>query len=88
MQAELALTAKGQLTLKKSLRDHLGAVPGQRLAVELLPDGRLALKLAGGNVDLSGVIGLLHRPGRPAVSLAEMQEAIEAEAAGAVPRAG
>jgi hypothetical protein len=88
MQAELALTAKGQLTLKKSLRDHLGAVPGQRLAVELLPDCRLALNLAGGKVDPSGVIGLLHRPGRPAVSLAEMQEAIEAEAAGAVPRAG
>lgn len=78
MQADLTLTAKGQLTLRQEVRDHLGVRPGQKLSVELLPDGRVALKPAGQKADVSGLFGLLYEPGRPALSLEEMQEAMEA----------
>ena len=66
MPADLTLTAKGQLTLR------------QKLTVELLPDGRVALKPAERKADVSGLFGLLHRPGQRALSLDEMQEALEA----------
>jgi AbrB family looped-hinge helix DNA binding protein len=77
MPADLTLTAKGQLTLRQEVRDHLGVRPGQKLSVELLPDGRVALKPAERKADISGLAGLLHRPGQRALSLDEMQEAIE-----------
>jgi antitoxin PrlF len=36
----LTVTAKGQVTLKKSLLDHLGVKPGDRITVDLcMPDG-------------------------------------------------
>jgi len=78
MPADLTLTAKGQLTLRQEVRDHLGVRPGQKLSVELLPDGRVALKPAERTADVSGLFGLLHRPGQRALSLDEMQEALEA----------
>ena len=41
MTTSLTVTSKGQLTLRKELFAHLGIQPGQRLEVEVLPDGRL-----------------------------------------------
>ncbi|MCY3838682.1 MAG: AbrB/MazE/SpoVT family DNA-binding domain-containing protein [Gammaproteobacteria bacterium] len=36
MNATLAITAKGQITLPKEILAHLGARPGDRLVVEML----------------------------------------------------
>ena len=44
----LTVTAKGQVTLKKDLLKHLGVQPGQRLEVDLLPGGRLAVRAEAG----------------------------------------
>jgi len=37
----LTVTAKGQITLRKDLLEHIGVRPGQRISVAKLPDGRL-----------------------------------------------
>lgn len=37
----LTVTAKGQVTLKKEVLQHLGVRPGDRIDVDLLPGGKL-----------------------------------------------
>ncbi len=43
----LTVTAKGQVTLRKDLLKHLGVHPGEEIAVEKLPDGRIEVRAAG-----------------------------------------
>jgi bifunctional DNA-binding transcriptional regulator/antitoxin component of YhaV-PrlF toxin-antitoxin module len=40
----LTVTAKGQITLKRELLQHLGIAPGQQVEVNRLADGVLALR--------------------------------------------
>ena len=82
MATELLITAKGQVTLKKALLDHLGVRPGQKVDVSLLPNGRVELRPVESKRDLSSVYGFLKRDGQRTVTLEEMQEAIEAGACG------
>jgi AbrB family looped-hinge helix DNA binding protein len=43
------VTAKGQVTIPKPVRDLLGIVPGNAVSFELAPDGRIVLvKVDGG----------------------------------------
>jgi bifunctional DNA-binding transcriptional regulator/antitoxin component of YhaV-PrlF toxin-antitoxin module len=42
----LTVTAKGQVTLKKDVLEHLGVRPGQKVNVEMLPDGQVAMRAA------------------------------------------
>mgnify|MGYP000846750388 CR=1 FL=1 len=77
MRVALTVTAKGQVTLRQAVLDHLGVKPGGRIDVELLPDGRAELRPAGTRPDLGTLRGILRRPGRKPVSLQEMQDAIE-----------
>jgi AbrB family looped-hinge helix DNA binding protein len=42
----LTITAKGQVTLRKEILRHLGVHPGEKVAVEKLPDGRIEVKAA------------------------------------------
>jgi bifunctional DNA-binding transcriptional regulator/antitoxin component of YhaV-PrlF toxin-antitoxin module len=39
----LTITAKGQITLKQELLRHLNVTPGQKVEVDMLPDGRLVV---------------------------------------------
>ncbi|KAA0595775.1 AbrB family looped-hinge helix DNA binding protein [Azospirillum lipoferum] len=77
MRVELTVTAKGQITLRQAVLDHLGIKPGDHVDVELLPDGRVELRPAGTRPKLARLRGMLRRPGQTAVTLQEMQEAIE-----------
>lgn len=77
MRVELTVTAKGQITLRQAVLDHLGIKPGERVDVELLPDGRAELRPAGTRPGLAGLRGALRRPDQKAVSLEDMQAAIE-----------
>jgi len=77
MRATLTVTAKGQVTLKKAILEHLAVGPGDRVEASLLADGRVELRPAGSRPPLSRVYGVLKRPGQRPVSLEEMQEAIE-----------
>ena len=40
----LTVTAKGQVTLRKELLEHLGVAPGQKIVVDKLPDGSLKVQ--------------------------------------------
>lgn len=37
------LTAKSQVTVPKSIRQHLGVEPGQEIQYQALPDGRVVI---------------------------------------------
>ena len=77
MGDELTVTAKGQVTLRKSVLTHLGVEPGQKVRVSFLPNGRVALSSAATAHDLGQLRGMLRRKGQRPVSLEEMQDAIE-----------
>ncbi len=55
--ASLAVTVKGQVTLKRDLLQHLGIEPGERVELEKLPGGELRIRAARptGTID-----GFLH----------------------------
>lgn len=78
MSIELTVTAKGQITLRQAVPDHLGVAPGDRVSVALRPDGRVELRPAGSRREVAASRGILKRPGRRPVTIEEMQKAIEA----------
>jgi hypothetical protein len=78
MALELTITAKGQITLRRAVLDHLGVVPGAKVSVSLLENGRIELVAAAVRDDVNSLRGALRRSGQRPVSLEEMQEAIEA----------
>jgi len=57
--ATLTVTAKGQVTLRKDILEHLGVQPGEKLSVEKLPDGRVEVKAARPTGKISDVFGFL-----------------------------
>jgi antitoxin PrlF len=40
---QLTMTSKGQITINKALREGLGARPGEKLDVQVRPDGGLVI---------------------------------------------
>jgi AbrB family looped-hinge helix DNA binding protein len=40
----VTVTARGQVTFRKEVLQHLGIKPGDKIRLELLPDGRAELK--------------------------------------------
>jgi bifunctional DNA-binding transcriptional regulator/antitoxin component of YhaV-PrlF toxin-antitoxin module len=78
MAIELTITAKGQVTLRQAVLDHLGVKPGEKVGVSLLPDGRVELAPTATGHDLSAARAMLRRRRQRPVSLADMQDAIEA----------
>lgn len=76
MQVTLTVTAKGQVTFRQAVLSHLGAAPGDRLVVELLPNGRAEVRVAErGNFE--GFINALAREGQAPLSIEEMNRVIE-----------
>lgn len=70
----LSVTSKGQITLRKDLLAHLGVRPGEKIAVEKLPDGRVEIKAARPAGRISDVFGTLKRESGPSLSIDEMNE--------------
>ena len=44
----LSVTSRGQVTLRKEVLQHLDIKPGEKIEIDLLPDGRAALRAATG----------------------------------------
>lgn len=72
----LTITAKGQITLRKDLLQHLGVHPGEKISIDKLPDGRIEVKAARPTGKISDVFGMLKREGGPTLTIEEMNEAI------------
>jgi bifunctional DNA-binding transcriptional regulator/antitoxin component of YhaV-PrlF toxin-antitoxin module len=77
MPLHLTITAKGQVTLRQAVLEHLGLQPGHKVGVALLPDGRVELRAANAAPSVTAVRGALHRPRKRPVSLDDMQAAIK-----------
>jgi AbrB family looped-hinge helix DNA binding protein len=73
----LTVTAKGQVTLRKDLLEHLGVQPGEKISVEKLPNGRIEVKATRPAGKISDVFGYLKtkRKGK-VLSIEEMNEII------------
>lgn len=72
------VTSKGQVTIPKRVRDHLGIKPGDRLEFHIDESGNVHLET--GNKSIRTLKGLLPRPER-ALTLEEMDNAIARGAA-------
>jgi len=55
----LTVTARGQVTFRKEVLQHLGIKPGEKIELDLLPDGRGMLKAARPIGTIDGFVGLL-----------------------------
>jgi bifunctional DNA-binding transcriptional regulator/antitoxin component of YhaV-PrlF toxin-antitoxin module len=72
----LTVTARGQVTFRKDVLQHLGIKPGEKIKLELLPDGRGMLKAdrPAGTVD--GFIGVLADRTKQVATIEEINAAI------------
>jgi len=55
----LSVTSRGQVTFKKEVLQHLGIKPGEKIELDLLPDGRGVLRAARQSGTMADFIGLL-----------------------------
>lgn len=55
----LTVTARGQVTFRKDVLQHLGIRPGEKIELDLLPDGRGLLKAARPRGTIDNFVGLL-----------------------------
>jgi bifunctional DNA-binding transcriptional regulator/antitoxin component of YhaV-PrlF toxin-antitoxin module len=78
----LTITAKGQVTLRKDLLQHLGVEPGQKIQVDKLPNGRIEVKAARTTGSIDDFIGLLAGKTRKVATIEEIDRAAAAGWAG------
>jgi bifunctional DNA-binding transcriptional regulator/antitoxin component of YhaV-PrlF toxin-antitoxin module len=70
----LTVTAKGQVTLRKDLLKHIGVQPGEKIAVDKLPDGRIAMKAARPTGKISDVFDLFKKRNGPSLSIEQINK--------------
>ena len=69
----LTITAKGQVTLRKDVLNHLGVQPGETVTVNKLPDGAIEVRAARPTGKISDAFGLLkHRGKRRRLSIEDI----------------
>jgi antitoxin PrlF len=81
MTSFLTVTSKGQVTFRKELLDHLSVAPGDKLAVDVLADGKLAIRAAKATNNIGDFIGCM-TPVPKSLSIEEITEAAAAGWAG------
>jgi antitoxin PrlF len=81
-EMESAITSKGQATIPKAIREHLGLRPGDRVKFFVHPDGSVVLLPKLPVAALRGIVLPRRRP----VTTEAMTEAIGAGAAVGLPR--
>jgi hypothetical protein len=70
----LKITAERQITFGQDVLKHLGVQPGEKIAVEKLPGGRVELKAARPEGRISDVFDFLKREKGPSLSIEEVNE--------------
>lgn len=73
----LTITAKGQVTLRKDLLNHLGVQPGETVTVSKLPDGGIEVRPSHPKGRISDVFNSLKRKGAPRLSIKQMKKIAE-----------
>ncbi|MER8911729.1 AbrB/MazE/SpoVT family DNA-binding domain-containing protein [Mesorhizobium sp. M0854] len=83
----LTVTTRGQVTFRKDVLQHLGIKPGEKIELDLLPDGRAELRAARAKGSFRDLQGFLRgKTNGRVLSIEEINEAM-AEA-GAVAGSG
>ena len=71
----LTVTARGQVTFRKNVLQHLGIRPGEKIELDLLPDGRGILKAARPAGTIDGFGGLLAGRTKKVATIEEINDA-------------
>ncbi|MBP8276229.1 MAG: AbrB/MazE/SpoVT family DNA-binding domain-containing protein [Propionivibrio sp.] len=71
----LTVTARGQVTLRKDVLQHLGIKPGDKIELDLLPDGRGVIKAARPSGTIANFVGLLAGKTQKVATIEEINEA-------------
>jgi bifunctional DNA-binding transcriptional regulator/antitoxin component of YhaV-PrlF toxin-antitoxin module len=70
----LTVTAKGQVTLRRALLEHLGVHPGEKIVIQMLPDARIEVRAARATGRISDAFDVLKRDRAGPLSIEEMSE--------------
>lgn len=73
---ELTVTAKGQITIRKALLDGLGVRPGDKLHVDVRPDGGLVIPPARRTKTFADLAGSMVPPTGVSLTIDEINDAI------------
>jgi len=73
---EITLNANGQLTLDKSLLEHLGVKAGEKITVKKLPDGSINIDKSEKRNDIMALAGILKSETAVKMSLEDMNQVI------------
>ncbi len=72
------MTARGQVTFRKDILQHLGIVPGQKIELEKLPDGRVAVRAERPGNTIDSLFGRLAGKTKKVATIDEINEAVAA----------
>jgi antitoxin PrlF len=78
----LTVTARGQVTFRKDVLQHLGIEPGEKIELDKLPDGRVTLRAMRPAGTIDSFLGLLAGKTKKIATLDEINEAAAASWAG------
>jgi len=78
----LTVTARGQVTFRRDVLQHLGIQPGDKIELDKLPGGQVALRAARPSGSIDGFLGLLAGKTRKIATLEEINDAAAAGWAG------
>jgi len=84
VRLESAITVKGQATIPKAIREHLGLKPGDQVKFFVHPDGSVVLLP---KLPASALRGIIKSRRRRPVTMEEMTQAGAEGAASGTPRA-
>ncbi len=71
----LTVTARGQVTFRKEVLQHLGIKPGDKIELQLLPDGRGVITAARATGTIASFIGMLSGRTEKVATIEEINEA-------------
>lgn len=82
--ATLTVTQRGQVTFRKKVMEHLGVKPGDKIELDLLPDGRGVIRAARPTGKIQDFFGILAGKTKKVATIEEINEAAAAGWAGLV----
>jgi bifunctional DNA-binding transcriptional regulator/antitoxin component of YhaV-PrlF toxin-antitoxin module len=71
----LTVTAKGQVTFRKEILQHLGVAPGDKIELDLLPGGQGVVRAARPAGTIDSFVGLLAKRSAKVATIEELKAA-------------
>jgi bifunctional DNA-binding transcriptional regulator/antitoxin component of YhaV-PrlF toxin-antitoxin module len=73
--ATLTVTTRGQVTFRKKVLEHLGIKAGEKIELDLLPDGRGMIRAAKSSGTIEDFFGVLAGEAKKVATIEEMNQA-------------